>query len=253
MEILSHKNHQELLGYLPHIKSSLTEWLFVDVRLTPDSHKDFTIANAAELIHALFKNREGKIYICNEREILMLMRGGKGHAPESIAKDIAARLPEGSCEVHVRAPTSEGIAKIELLIAYKKPVTLADIRRARQEKVVLVADDDMYMRMLVKKGVSGATVQEVARGDEVLAAYKQHIPDMLLLDIHLPQMDGPQVLREILAVDPQAYVVMLSADSSRENVALTAQKGAKGFLTKPFTKEKLQEYVQKCPTIGRPV
>ena len=72
MEILSHKNHQELLDYLPHVKSSLKEWLFVDVRLTGNSDKNFVISNAADLIHSLFESKEGKLFICNDREILML-------------------------------------------------------------------------------------------------------------------------------------------------------------------------------------
>ncbi|MGE3624284.1 MAG: response regulator transcription factor [Bdellovibrionales bacterium] len=249
---MSHKNQQELLDYLPHIKSFLKEWLFVDVRLTENSDKDFTIGNAAELLHALFESKEGKLYICNDREILMLLRWGARPDPARIARSVEEKLPQGSCDVHVHESTPEGIAKFEMLITYRKPVSLADIRRARTEKIVLVADDDMYMRMLVKKGAGeGLTVHEAADGKDILSAYKKHVPDMLLLDIHMPNMDGTAVLRDVLAVDPKAYVIMLSADSSRENVEQTLQKGAKGFLTKPFTKEKLQEYIRKCPTIAR--
>ena len=248
---MTYKNHQELLDYIPHIRSSLKEWLFVDVRLTESSDQDFKIADAAELIHPLFQNNEGKLYICNDREILMLLHGGQKQEPAKIAKSIEDRLPAGSCEVHVQKPTPEGIAKFELLITYKKPVNLADIRRARNAKIILVADDDMYMRMLVKKGVDkGFTVHEVADGNEVLKAYKQYMPDILFLDIHLPNVEGTNIQHKVLAVDPQAYVVMLSADSSRENVESTLHRGAKGFMTKPFTKERLQEYIHKCPTIS---
>ena len=251
MEILSYKNHQELLDYLPHVKSSLREWLFVDVRLTENSDKDFAITDAADLIHSLFESKEGKLYICNDREILMLLRWGQSHDLVEITKSVEERLPAGSCEIHVREPTPEGIAKFEMLITYRKPVGLADIRRARQEKIILVADDDMYMRMLVKKGANeGITVHEVADGKYVLASYKKYIPDILFLDIHMPNTEGTNNLQNILFIDPKAYIIMLSADSSRENVELTAHKGAKGFLTKPFTKEKLQEYIRKCPTVS---
>ena len=250
MEILSHKNHLDLLNYLPHVKSSLKEWLFVDVRLTNNSDKDFTITDAANLIHSLFGSKEGKLYICNDREILMLLRWGRTHDPSEISKSVEERLPAGSCEVRTHEPTSEGVEKFEMLITYKKPVGLADLRRARQEKIILVADDDMYMRMLVKKGASeGIVVHEAADGSEVLAAYKKYVPDILFLDIHMPNKEGIDILRDILAVDSKAYIIMLSADSSRENVELALKQGAKGFLTKPFTKEKLQDYICKCPTI----
>ncbi|MDE2029194.1 MAG: response regulator [Alphaproteobacteria bacterium] len=254
MEILHHKkNHEDLVAYLPSVKSSLREWLFIDVRLTENSDPNFTINNAADLLYSLFENKEGKLYVCNEREILILIHWGVDYALSEITRTVERRLPEGSCDVHVHEPTPEGVAQLEFLITYVKPVsnpTFSDIRNMRREKVVLVADDDMYMRMLIKKGVpQHISVQEVADGNEVVPAYEKCAPDILLLDIHMPGMEGTDALRDILRVDPDAYVIMLSADSSRENVERTTRQGAKGFLAKPFTKEKLREYIQECPTL----
>ncbi len=254
MEILSHKNYQQLLDYLPNIKSSLKEWQLVDIRLTENSDTNFTAAKAAELVHTAFKDKEGKIYLCNEREIFMLIRWGEGIDPLLIAKPIEEHLPKGSCKISVHEPTPEGLQKLEMLISYRKSSEsspFADMRASRRENVILVADDDMYMRTLVKKGAASiATVQEVANGNEIITAYKKHTPDILFLDIHMPGRDGTEVLHDILAIDADAYVIMLSADSSQENVAETTKKGAKGFMTKPFTKEKLLEYVKLCPTLS---
>ncbi|OFW87090.1 MAG: hypothetical protein A3J37_05440 [Alphaproteobacteria bacterium RIFCSPHIGHO2_12_FULL_45_9] len=123
-------------------------------------------------------------------------------------------------------------------------------RKARVEKIILIADDDMYMRMLIKKGIgSHYTVQEVIHGSEIVAAYKKYLPDILFLDIHMPGKDGLENLEAILTYDPQAYIIMLSSDSSPENVIWTTKHGAKGFIAKPFAKDKLVEYVKKCPTI----
>ena len=253
MEIMSYKDHQQLLDYLPHIKSSLKEWLFVDVRLTEKSDPEFTITQAAELIHATFEHKEGKLYICNEREILMLLRWGANAQPAQISNEVKARLPEGSCEVNARAPTPEGIGRFELLITYQKPVGLCDIRKGRREKIVMIADDDMYIRLVAKMGIgTAAAVQEVAHGNEVVPAYKQFAPDVLFLDIHLPGVEGLALLQQVLTIDANAYVIMLSADSSLENVQTALRQGAKGFLTKPFTREKLLDYIDKCPTIAPP-
>jgi two-component system, chemotaxis family, chemotaxis protein CheY len=238
MDILAYKDRQELLDYLPHIKSSLKEWLLIEVRLIADSDKKFLIADAAKLIDSLFRDKEGKLYICNDREILALMRWGQKRPASDVAENIRHRLPAGTCEIQAHDVTPEGIAKLEILITHGK----------QPGKIVLVADDDMYMRMLVKKGAGeGNTVYEVADGKDILDAYKKYVPNILFLDIHLPNVNGTDVLRTILTMDSKAYIVMLSADSSRENVALTMQQGAKGFLTKPFTREKLQEYILKCP------
>jgi two-component system, chemotaxis family, chemotaxis protein CheY len=252
MEILFHQNYKEFLEYLPNIKSSLKEWLFTDVRLTVNCDKDFTVTQAADLLYGLFKNKEGKLYICNDREIIIMLRWGKGYALSEVTRNIERHLPEGSCEVHVHEPTPEGLGKLELLITYKKPAvapSMADIRGMRRENIVVVADDDMYIRFLVKEGMSAhATVYEVSDGSEIIAAYKKYVPDILLLDIHMPNMDGTKVLQDILAIDPPAHIVMLSGDSSLENVKYTTQHGAKGFMTKPFKKDKLLEYFRKCPT-----
>lgn len=254
MEIISRKNYQELLDYLPSIKSSFKQWQLVDIRLSQESHGELTPAAVAELVHGLFKDKKGKIYLCNDREIFMLIHWGEGGNPQLIVKPIEERLPPGSCHITSMAPTAEGLQKLELVVnpvksALRSPY--AERRTARRENIVLVADDDMYMRLLVKKGISGqATVHEVADGNEVISAYQQHVPDIVFLDIHLPSKEGPQLLQELLAIDPQAHIIMLSADSSSENVSHTMREGAKGFMAKPFTKEKLLEYLKKCPTFS---
>jgi CheY-like chemotaxis protein len=254
MEILYHRDYKELLGYLPYVKTSLREWLFVDVRLTENSDQSITIAKLAEEVQLLFKNREGKLYVYNDREILMIVRWGKNNPASVVADNISKALPKEGCEVFVHEPTMAGVAKLEILITYKKPVlgsTFSDTRATRRENVIIVADDDMFMRSLVKKGVgANYTVIEVADGGQVLEAYKKSAPDVLFLDIHMPNMEGTNVLHQVLAIDPNAYVVMLSADSSFENVENTTHQGAKGFLTKPFSGGKLQEHLAKCPTIS---
>jgi two-component system chemotaxis response regulator CheY len=128
---------------------------------------------------------------------------------------------------------------------------MADIRAMRRENVILVADDDMYMRILVKNGIASlATVREVEDGNEIIGAYKRYMPDILFLDIHMPNREGTDVINDILTIDPKAYVIMLSADSSQENIELSTRRGAKDFLAKPFTKDKLMGYIKKCPTIS---
>ena len=253
MEILSVKDRQALLGYLPYVKMSVKEWLFVDIRIK-ELFPDLTVEKTAEAVHALFKNREGKLYICNEREILMIVRWGHNNPASIVADDVSKALPADGCEIHVHEPTVAGISKLEILITYKKPTsapTLVDLRATRRENILLVADDDMYMRLLVRKGVGDRfTVVECADGKDVLESYQKINPDIVFLDIHMPNLDGMNALGQLLTLDPKAFVIMLSADSSRENVEGTAQNGAKGFLTKPFTKDKLHEYLNKCPTVA---
>jgi two-component system, chemotaxis family, chemotaxis protein CheY len=252
MEILLPKDYKKLLDFLPSITSSLKEWQVVDIKLIGDT-PGLPVAQVAELVQNLFADKEGRLYPCNDRELVMVVRAGKEPDPQVIPRRIETRLPPGSCRVLVHEPTPEGLGKLEILIrASGTPASsVFSTRRAgRKENVILVADDDMYMRLLVKKGAADhAGVQEAADGNEVIAAYKEHAPDILFLDIHLPGRSGTEILNEIMAMDRDAFVIMLSADSSRDNVESAMQQGAKGFMAKPFTKERLLEYIKKCPTL----
>lgn len=82
-------------------------------------------------------------------------------------------------------------------------------------------------------------------------SYVEHAPDIVFLDIHLPDMDGRELLKQIREFDGDAYVVMLSGDSLPRNVIETKKAGAAGFITKPFNKEKVMHYISHCPTITR--
>jgi CheY-like chemotaxis protein len=124
------------------------------------------------------------------------------------------------------------------------------MRNGRSENIVLIADDDLFVRSVIRKGLESIlNVEEVIDGDAVLEAYKRLMPDALLLDIHLPGKNGIELLDAIHAIDPEAYVVMISADSTTENVEITKAKGVKAFLTKPIHKQRLIDIIHQCPTI----
>ena len=123
-------------------------------------------------------------------------------------------------------------------------------RKSRTENRILIADDDEFMRTLVKKGVSHmAQCFEVDTGEKVLAAYQEHLPNVVLLDIHMPVKKGFEVLSEILAFDSSAFIIMLSSDAVKDNVMRCVQHGAKGFIGKPFNHTSLIKYIMLCDTI----
>jgi two-component system chemotaxis response regulator CheY len=184
----------------------------------------------------------------------MLIEWGKDNSPQALTRIVQTKLPANSCEVNVLPTTRDGLKKIGLMIAAQQsgaPRFYHD-RIARAETVFLVADDDMYMRLLAHKGLEPyGRVVEVADGASIEDAYKLQNPDMVLLDIHMPGLDGQTALARLTALDPKAYVIMLSADSSLENVKGARQNGASGFLAKPFDKARLIKYVEACPTISK--
>src|SRR3989339_1788242 len=119
-------------------------------------------------------------------------------------------------------------------------------RIERDHNIFLVADDDLFVRSLVSRALKDyGKIVELTNGNDVVDRFLEISPDVLFLDIHLPEKSGLDILDEIIKKNKDAFVVMLSADSHLGNVVITRKAGAKGFITKPFTKQKLLETVRR--------
>lgn len=128
--------------------------------------------------------------------------------------------------------------------------SLRDRRKARKEAEILVAEDDAFSRMLVSTVLEGRYCLKMAQdGQAALVNYVRSAPDILFLDIGLPDMDGHEILEHIFEIDPEAYVVMFSGHGDVHNVTKAMELGAQGFLSKPFTKEKLLRFIEKSPYV----
>lgn len=105
---------------------------------------------------------------------------------------------------------------------------------------VLIVDDSPIMRAQLRKLLASAgftVAAEADNGDQVLALYEQHRPDLVTLDIVMPGRDGASVAADILAKYPDANVVMCTSLSSREKIEICRQAGVKYYLLKPFKPE----------------
>lgn len=104
----------------------------------------------------------------------------------------------------------------------------------------IIVDDSSIMRAQLRKllGAAGfSVVAEAAAGDGVLALYEQHRPDLVTLDIVMPGRDGATVASELLALHPEANVVMCTSLSTREKIEICRRAGVKYYLLKPFKPE----------------
>ncbi|KPL84151.1 chemotaxis protein CheY [Thermanaerothrix daxensis] len=112
---------------------------------------------------------------------------------------------------------------------------------------VLVVDDAEFLRVRISKMLvaEGYQVIEAENGAAAVEKYKAERPDVVLMDITMPEMDGLTALKNIRAFDPQAKVVMLTA-LGQESVVLEAVKsGARDFVVKPFNQERVLSALQK--------
>jgi two-component system, chemotaxis family, chemotaxis protein CheY len=111
-------------------------------------------------------------------------------------------------------------------------------------KRILIVDDMLFMRMKLKgllEKLGYHVVGEGGNGREGLEKYKLLKPEVVLMDITMPEMDGLTALREIMAFDSKANVVMVSAVGQEKNVMEAIMLGAKNFVVKPFQNEKIAE------------
>ena len=115
-------------------------------------------------------------------------------------------------------------------------------------KRILIADDAAFMRMMLKDILTKGGYEiagEAADGNEALAKYKEVKPDLVTMDITMPNCDGIQSLKQIKAADPAANVVMCSAMGQQAMVIEAIQGGAKDLIVKPFQADRVLEAIKK--------
>ncbi len=113
---------------------------------------------------------------------------------------------------------------------------------------ILVVDDAAFMRMNIKQMLdeSGHTmVGEAADGAQAVAKYQELRPDVVLMDITMPDIDGIEALKLIKGIDKDAKVIMCSAMGQQIRVAEAIQNGAVNFIVKPFASETLIAAIAK--------
>ena len=115
-------------------------------------------------------------------------------------------------------------------------------------KRLLIVDDALIMRKRIREiaELAGWEIAgEAADGEEALTLYAKEKPDLVTLDIVMPNLDGVSALKRIVEYDPAARVVMVSAVNQKTKLVECVQAGALDFIVKPFDKSTLLSFFQK--------
>lgn len=115
-------------------------------------------------------------------------------------------------------------------------------------KRILITDDALFMRVTLKNILTQngyEVVGEAQNGVESVNLYQELKPDLVTMDITMPEMDGLTALKEIRSLDPNARVIMCTAMGQKNMVVEAIQAGAKDFIVKPFQPERVMEAVNK--------
>lgn len=132
------------------------------------------------------------------------------------------------------------------------PAAIEGRRCERPGIALMLIEDDTFSRRLVENVLQKKyALTSLADASVAIDFYARLAPDLLFLDINLPDVTGHELLSRLLAIDPKAHIIMLSGNADQHNIVEAMRKGAKGFIAKPFTKEKLFQYIERCPSVAQ--
>lgn len=220
-----------------------------------------------ELQAALGDDYEGSICVFADLDVFVLAKAADEKAVkglQQISKAMGAKMPKDTSDVDAVSSQLRSYQKLadeklrnarrfsayEALSDKHKIASIAARRKRRDDPLVMVVEDDRFTAHYATNILSSDFDLVVCKdGEEAIEAYIENAPDIVFLDIHLPGLTGHEVLQAIYAADDKAFVVMLSVDSVKENIVKASEMGARKFLKKPFTKERLIETVKNSPYV----
>lgn len=281
--IIVENNNEKLLEtlYLVKLTAASSTCIYIPFASGASSSR---LEELIECINHVINDKDGQIFICGDRDIFVLANGitlkafavFKSNLSQSMGENFA-NVMEMTARYTVDFHWDEPIEKVKKKISDAQEIkkrkqedfeqqrkesrlreinslmraaNAAALRQRRMERShveVEFAEDDLFQRKLISMALDpDFFVTSAGDGLSCLSQYIIGAPDILFLDIGLPDISGQDLLKKILEIDPEAYVVMLSGNGNRENVLKALNAGAKGFIAKPFTKEKLFHYINKC-------
>lgn len=196
---------------------------------------------------------EGAIFVMPGGIVLVIARADLYSAFAEICgkNDVAIRrLPELEADkvAEVLRPWQDRIAIYEAIADADKIKSIEFRRNRHRNGTILVVDNDhftgTYISTLLK---SDYDVIVVRNGREAIESYVRFAPHVVLLDIHMPDMDGHEILFTLRAIDQGAAAIVVTGDADDDQIFAAAREGAIGFLRKPLVKDKLLKTIATAP------
>jgi CheY-like chemotaxis protein len=255
--------------------SSWDKWLVLHLAIEPRGVDCLNQQSYAYVMHEIshqLKAIDGTAYMCDDYTIFMLCRNISSADLYKQGHDISYGMLQHydlKSAVELYHPSSEWrqlialcrennyISKAMPSLDYNENplhqvvMTMGDIyavnqlqKRADMPLKIMLVEDDPLARRIVSNCIKDSQYLVTAgTAHEAITHYMIHSPDIIFLDIGLPDYDGFTVLNAIKAHDKDAYIVMFSGKNYEDYIAYSLQAGASGFVEKPFRKERLYHYI----------
>ncbi len=246
------------------------------------STKEEWLPQLYDALDAIHEASSCQVYICQDDDVFVISRSFSFKRLEQFLAHLTPKLEPAPApglatlfEVGIdwwrlRTICERKIEAAHALASVKKPVqesafqaintfenldkdllsSLSMRREIRAKPEILIVEDDAFSRRLINLSLEKEySLTMASDGQGAVYSYVNKAPDMVFLDINLPDIDGHAVLEIFFKLDPQAFVVMFSGNGDKDNILRSLELGAKGFVGKPFAKEKLFQYIAKSPFI----
>ena len=282
MKLFSRNAEKLLNEKVASIADSHDSWRCIYINLCNGNNeldKSLRTAIVTSIIKDLMGPDEGSIYLCDDGDVFVLFQGQvtpvlarlgshlgnlKLGADAAYSEDEQYTVFDLSKHWDTFKVTCAGkmvkpvVVEKQVLVTAPEVKSLPEFnfnafqhaaskRAARKKLLVLIVEDDPFTRRLVNGTLKlDFDIAEAGSGHAAIKAYEELAPDAVFLDIELPDVNGHTLLNKFLKIDKSAFVVMLSANSVKENILAALENGAQGFVAKPFVKEKLLHYLRMC-------
>lgn len=118
-----------------------------------------------------------------------------------------------------------------------------------EKKKILIVDDAQFVRNKIRKVVEKMDFAEVAgeasNGDDAISLYKELKPDLVTMDLVMPNTDGIKAIEEIMKIDKNAKIIVVSAMGQTLSILEATEKGAKDYIRKPFREEDIYRTIER--------
>jgi len=237
---------------------------------------------ANDVLKTVFSDPDAHIYCCCDGDVIVVAKGITNALLVELDKQLAPcyggvtirglmpvydlrrertvveQLCKGKVEILEKKARQQALIKLKkkqeeqrkmalsIMLTPQQKEALKRVKDGREKQEILVVEDDEFSRNLTVSALRPSyDVLQVGTGFEAVKSYVSNGPNIVFLDIGLPDMSGHEVLQKMLSLDPSAYVVMLSGQGDKINVLKAIKLGAKGFVSKPFNKESLLQYINQ--------
>jgi two-component system chemotaxis response regulator CheY len=265
LDIVDENPGERLLAFLERARASGVDWNALHVRGSglPQPLRQANIPATAE---AALGGYPYALYFFQDGDIVILWNGPQGVALDATLQGLTghfgAQVRSFAICYNLRAD-SGGIRKLcerkiaaqssNQIIAFR--AAAQDRKRRQQPQILIVEDQAFSSRLLLTMLERNYKTSLATDAEAALAIYLKMAPDIVLLDIELPGINGDEFVGMLTKLDPDAYVVMVSASAWLENVTRSKKNGAKGFIAKPYSKQKILDSVHmfvrtRMPMVG---